>query len=265
MVDGRHWPPVAGGEKCIIGMIHLLPLPGNPLGETKLEDVVEQAVEDARALESGGADAVLVQNRGDRAFAANHAPPDVVAAMGAVAREVVGSTTLPVGVHVLRNDTIASLAVAKVSGAGFVRAAVLTGESPSAQGRLKGDPHATLRYRRAIGANDVMVFADISSMHNRTPVAEAPGAADEAVFFGSADAVVVSHPSTEEAISVAGRVRGSVNAPVLIGGHADHRNISELLEYADGAIVGGAFERRARQAGIEVDLVREFVRRVRRK
>jgi uncharacterized protein len=260
----RAWPPVAGGEKCVVGMVHLLPLPGSPLGGTDIKAVVDQAVEDAHALERGGADAVLVQNRGDRAFAADHAPLDVVAAMGAVAREVVRATSLPVGVHVLRNDTIASLAVAKVSGGSFVRAAVLTGESYSAQGRLAGDPHATLRYRRAIGAEDVMIFADVSSMHNRTPASEAPEAAGEAIFFGAADAVVVSHPSTGEAVSLAGRVREAVDVPVLIGGHADHENVSELLGRADGVIVGGAFERHARRAGIEERLVREFVQRVHR-
>lgn len=257
------WPPRVGEGKTIIGMVHLRPLPGTPIGGGTLDEVVGQAVADAKALEEGGVDAVLVQNRGDRAFPAGEAPPDVVAAMGAVANEVVRSTSLPVGVHVLRNDTRASLAVARVSGARFVRAAVLTGSSPSAQGILEGRPHAILRYRHAIDAEDIAIFADVASMHNKTPAPQAPEAASDAVFFGAADAVIVARPATDETIALVDAVRSQIEAPILIGGHADHENVSRLLDHADGAIVGGAFEKNARQAGVDASLVRSFMRRAR--
>lgn len=255
----RGWPPSRDGSKCVIGMVHLLALPGAPIGATPLDQVIEQAVADAGALRAGGVDAILVQNRGDRAFAANHAPLDVVAAMGAVVREVVQSTPVPVGVHVLRNDNLASLAVAHVVGGRFIRAAVLTGASESAQGALEGNPHDLLRYRRAIGAEDIAIYADVSTMHNRTPVHEAPEAASEAVFFGAADAVIVAHPVAEEAVSLVEAVKRRVGVPVLLGGYTTHENARELLDHADGAIVGGAFERSAREAGVDAERVRRFM------
>lgn len=256
----RGWPPSTDGKKCIIGMIHLLPLPGSPLGARSLDEVIAQAVADARALEAGGVDAALVQNRGDRAFTANVAPADVIAAMGGVVREVVQSISMPVGIHVLRNDTVASLAVAHITGGRFVRAAVLTSDSPSAQGRLEGNPHALLRYRRAIGADDVTIFADVASMHNKQADADAPEAAADAVFFGAADAVIVARPSPEDAIALTDTVRARVDVPVLLGGYTSRENITRLLQHADGAIVGEAFERQARQAGVDVEQVRNFVR-----
>ena len=199
---------------------------------------------------------------GDRAFAADHAPPDVIAAMGAVAYEVVQAVALPVGVHVLRNDTAASIAIAHVAGARFVRAAVLTGVSPSAQGWLHGTPFDTLRYRKAIGAQDVLLLADVASMHNVRPLEVTGEAANETVFFGAADTVIVSHRAEEQAIALQ-RAAASATVPVLVGGHATAENVTRLLQHADGAIVGEAFEHRARQAGVDVERVRAFMARVR--
>jgi membrane complex biogenesis BtpA family protein len=243
-------------------MLHLRPLPGAPIGAVRLADVVEQAIADAQALQAGGVDAILVQNRGDRAFPKDHAAPDVVAAMGIIVHEVVRAVAVPIGVHILRNDTIGSLAVASAAGGRFVRAAVLTGVSHSAQGILEGDPHAILRYRHAIGADDITLFADVVSMHNRVAVQDAPEMASEAVFFGDAGAIIIAHPSVDEAVALVASVRARVEAPILIGGYATHDNIAQLLEHADGAIVGGAFEERARSAGVTVNRVREFMQRV---
>lgn len=262
-MTGLHWPPRRGGAKCIIGMVHLRPLPGGPLATTPLPDVIAQAVQDARALEAGGVDAILVQNRGDRAFVAEHAPPDVVAALGAIVYEAVRAVDLPVGVHVLRNDTAASIAIAHVAGAHFVRAAVLTGVSPSAQGWLTGAPFDVLRYRRAIGAERILLLADVASMHNTRPLHEVGEAASEAVFFGAADAVVVAHRDEDEAVALQRAAAERVEAPILIGGYATADNLPRLLAHADGAIVGEAFEHRAREAGVDVERVRAFMARLR--
>jgi len=257
-----NWPPRAGGAKCIIGMLHLRPLPGTPIGAVRLGEIIAQALTDVRALEAGGVDAILVQNRGDRAFPKNQAPPDSIAAMGILVHEVVHTAIVPIGVHILRNDTIGSLAVAAAAGGRFVRAAVLTGVSHSAQGILEGNPHEVLRYRHAIGADDIGIFADVMSMHNRVAAQDAPEMASEAVFFGDASAVIVAHPSVDDAIALVTSVRARVDVPILIGGYATHDNIAQLLTYADGAIVGSAFEAHARVAGVTEQSVREFMQRI---
>lgn len=258
-----HWPPRTNGSKCIIGMVHLRPLPGAPLGAAHLDEIRTQAVADAQALEAGGIDAVLVQNRGDRVFPKDHAPPDVVAAMAIVVDAVVRAVKVPVGVHVLRNDTMASLAIAAAAGAHFVRAAVLTGVVQTAQGVIEGDPHGVLRYRQQIGANHIPIFADVASMHHRVALNDAPEHASEAVFFGDAAGIVVALPAIDDMIAVIDAMRPLVERPILVGGYANRDNIARLLDHADGAIVGGAFEPRARHAGISEELVREFMRSVR--
>lgn len=136
---------------------------------------------------------MLVQNRGDRTFAAQRASPDVVAGVAVAAQAVMEAvgTRVRVGVHVLRNDVVASLGVARAVEAHFVRAAVLTGRSTSAQGTLPGDPDAILRYRTQVRGEGIELLADVASMHNRRGVADVAEAARDAAFFGAADAVIV--------------------------------------------------------------------------
>ena len=52
------WPD----RKPLIGMVHLLPLPGSPRWAGSMDAVIEQALADARALADGGMDGILVEN-----------------------------------------------------------------------------------------------------------------------------------------------------------------------------------------------------------
>lgn len=253
------WPPARPGP-WVIGMVHLLALPGTPFGTAALRQVVEQAQADAGALVEGGADAVLVQNRGDRAFAAQHASPEVVAGVAVAAQAVVDAvgTRAVVGVHVLRNDVVASLGVARAVGARFVRAAVLTGRAKSAQGRLTGDPDRTLRYRAQLGGDGIALLADVATMHNPRGVDGVAEAAHDAVFFGAADAVLVADRDPTTAVALATRARAA-GRPVLIGGYAELDTAAALVAAADGVIVGSAVERGDRSGGVDPDRVRAFV------
>ena len=57
----RHFDSL-GKKKVVIGMVHLLPLPGTPFyQEGTLEQTIENAVADATALYEGGADGCLIQ------------------------------------------------------------------------------------------------------------------------------------------------------------------------------------------------------------
>src|SRR5713101_4601014 len=119
---------------AIIGMVHLLPLPGAPRWAGSMEEALARAVEDARALAEGGVDGVMVENFGDAPFYPDHVPPETVAAMTRAARAVVEAVPVPVGVNVLRNDTAAALAIAVAVGARFIRVNVHTGAMWTDQG-----------------------------------------------------------------------------------------------------------------------------------
>src|SRR3972149_6428870 len=133
---------VLGVPRALIGMVHLLPLPGSPRWGGSMAEVVERALADARALEAGGLHALLVENHGDAPFT-----PAPVAAMTAVISEIRRSVRLPLGVNVLKNDAQSGLAVAAATGGRFIRVNVHVGAVVGDQGMIQPDAYNTLRYR----------------------------------------------------------------------------------------------------------------------
>src|SRR3990170_4653870 len=90
--------------KAIIGMVHLLPLPGAPDWDGSMERVLAAAVQDATALAEGGVDGIMVENYGDAPFLPGPVPAHTIAALTNAVLEVRRAVRLPVGVNVLRND-----------------------------------------------------------------------------------------------------------------------------------------------------------------
>lgn len=248
------WP----GRKPLVGMVHLLPLPGSPRWGGSVEEVEDRALSDARALAAGGMDGVLVENFLDAPFFAGPVPPETVAAMARLVRAVRGEVGVPVGVNVLRNDAHAALAVAVAAEAAFIRVNVHTGAMWTDQGLVQGRAAETLRTRRALGT-DVAILADVLVKHATPPPGlTAEGAAADTWTRGLADALVASGTGTgaptslEEIRRVA---EGAPGAPVLVGSGVTPATVAELLAVADGAIVGTALTREGR-AGSGVDPAR---------
>lgn len=228
----------------VIGMVHLLPLPGSPRARA-LDEVRRAAASDARALARGGVDGILVENYGDAPFAAGSVEPQVVAAMAAIAAEIRASTRLPLGINVLRNDARSALAVGLAAGASFVRVNVHVGAAETDQGRIEGRAYETMRYRRAIGSK-AAIFADVFVKHARTVgLGDLAQAAKEAAYRGLADVLLVTGAETG-APADEGRLeavkRAVPDRPVYL---ASGITPSNVLRYkgADGFIVGSAFER----------------------
>lgn len=250
--------------KPIIGVIHLPALPGYP-DSPGLDAVLDKAVNDLSALERGGVDGVLVENFADRPFRLK-ARPETVAAMTRVVRELVlTAKTAVVGVEVLLNDPAASLAVAKMAGAGFMRTDFFVDpmERPEFEGPIDIDPEGLMSYRRSIGADDVLVLADIqvkfaTMLVDRTLAESARLAADH-----GADAIGVTGDETGDppsASTVEQAKNGAGACPVLVGSGLDVANASMLMAAADGAIVGTSLKTAdhidAAKVGELVDTVR---------
>ncbi|MCK4271204.1 hypothetical protein KAX22_01050, partial [bacterium] len=52
-------------EKPLIGVVHLLPLPGSPRYGGSMEEIVDRACRDARVYTQGGLDGLILENYGD--------------------------------------------------------------------------------------------------------------------------------------------------------------------------------------------------------
>ncbi|WP_435160742.1 BtpA/SgcQ family protein [Halorubrum sp. SY-15] len=243
-----------GTATPVIGMVHLGPLPGAPKaaadGAAAMQSVLEGAVADARALERGGVDGVLVENFGDAPFHPDDVPKHTVAATTRAATAVADATTLPIGINVLRNDAEAAVSVAAAVDAAFVRVNVHTGARVTDQGIVEGRAHETLRLRERLGV-DVGIFADTDVKHSAplTPEGYSAESFADATERGLADAVVASGSGTGAAIDRAAleavvdeRERHGLETPVFVGSGVRPETIGDLLALADGVIVGTALK-----------------------
>lgn len=250
------------GFRPVIGMVHLLPLPGSPRARG-VGEVLRRALSDARALAAGGVDGLLLENFGDLPFTPGPVDPQVTAVMAVAAFEVRRRVPLPLGINVLRNDPRAALAVALAAGASFIRVNVHVGAAHTDQGRIEGRAHETLRFRRAIGSR-AAVFADVFVKHarpaGRTDLATA---ARETAYRGLADVLLVTGPETGAAADP-GRLlavkRAVPGRPVFVASGVTE-DTADLMPEADGFIVGTAFKRAGRvENPVDPARVRRIVR-----
>src|SRR5258708_5810050 len=127
------------GRPPLLGVVHLRPLPGSPRWAGDLESVLRLAVNDARAYEQGGADALFVENFGDAPFTKGVVGPETVAAMAAAGRAVRAAVKLPIGFNVLRDDASAALALCAACGGSFIRVNVHCGAILPHPGIIQGN------------------------------------------------------------------------------------------------------------------------------
>ena len=131
---------IFGRRKVVIGMIHSRALPGSPAYEGEpMDDVVGFAVAEAVRLRQGGVDGLIVENHGDIPFARpDQLGPETAACMAVMTDAVRRAAGLPVGVNVLANGAHQAIAVAKASGAAFVRVNQWANAYVSNEGLLDG-------------------------------------------------------------------------------------------------------------------------------
>jgi membrane complex biogenesis BtpA family protein len=222
------------GHRAVFGMVHLRALPGAPLF-TSMDDVLELALHDARALRDGGCDGFVIENFGDRPFTRGRAEAETIAAMTFAIAAITREVDMPFGVNVLRNDALSALAIAAATGASFIRVNIHTGAAVTDQGIIESDAYATLRKRTALSP-DVLIFADYLVKH-ATPMGEV--SAKDLRLRGLADALIVTGAETGAAAdpAIVTQLRELVDAPLIVGSGLSAENASRF-NGADGAIVG---------------------------
>lgn len=254
-----------GTSHPVIGVIHLLPLPGSPRYDGQLENVLRRAEQEAAALASGGAHGIIIENFFDAPFAKNKIDTAGACALTLAAARVKEISGLPLGINVLRNDGHTALAVAGSVGASFIRVNVFSGAMVTDQGIIESEAHELLLYRRLLGLEkEVSIFADVMVKHaaplGPTDIGQA---AKDTVFRGLADAIIVSGHSTGSApdLNDLHCVRQAVpDSPILIGSGAAPENASSLLSIANGIIIASALKRHGKlENPVDPEKVRSFV------
>lgn len=249
----------------LIGVVHLLPLPGAPRYGGAMGEVLERAAADVEALFAGGVDGVIVENYGDVPFRPGRLEPETVAAMAlAVERAIERAEGRPVGVNCLRNDARAALGVCAATGASFLRINVHSGAAVTDQGLIQGQADETLRERARLGL-DCDILVDVHVKHATPLGGGAIGdAARDAFERGLAGGLIASGTGTGQAVAgedLEGIRDACPEAPLWIGSGLGLDNISEFRDSIDGALVGSAFQRGGRAGNpVEVQRVRDLSR-----
>lgn len=257
-------PLFSGHAKLLVGVVHLLPLPGAPRYRHRFGAVLGRAVADARAYAQGGAGALLLENFGDIPFTRGPVPPETVAAMAVVARAVRAAVNLPLGFNVLRNDARAALGLCAACGGRFIRVNVHTGAMVTDQGLIEGDAHNTIRERQRL-CPAVQIFADVQVKH-AVPLGPMPLeiAAVDAVERGLADALIVSGVGTGQPTDPRDveRVRAVCpRAKILVGSGVTTENVRDYLRWVDGVMVGSSLKMEGRPANpVDVRRVKALAR-----
>lgn len=231
--------------KPIVAMVHFLPLPGASGYDADggMAKIVDAAAKDLAALQSGGVDAVMFGNEGDRPYRTK-ATPAGLAAMAAAIGTLKPLVRVPFGVNYLW-DPLATVALAAATGAGFARE-IFTGVYASDMGVWAPDAAAALEERSRLGRQDLTLLFNVNAefsaaLDNRSIEVRAKSA----VFSSLADVICVSGAMTGEGVTMSDleRVKTTVGeVPVFANTGVRLDTVRDILAIADGCVVGTHFK-----------------------
>jgi membrane complex biogenesis BtpA family protein len=167
--------------------------------------------------------------------------------MAVITRAVRLATGMPVGVNVLANGAIQALAVAKASGAAFVRVNQWANAYVANEGFIEGPAAEATRYRAWLHARGVKIFADIHVKHGAHAIMADRSVGEmarDAEFF-DADVAIATGQRTGDAASIdeLRSIGAGTSLPVVVGSGVDPDNVGDILANGSGVIVASYLKR----------------------
>ena len=252
------------GGKPVVAMIHVGALPGTPGSCQSMAQIIRAAREEARLYQRSGVNCLMIENMHDVPYLRRNVGPEIVAAMTMVAQAVRAESHLPIGIQILAGADMEALAVALAAELDFIRAECFSFAHVADEGLMDSNAAELLRYRRAIGASDVQVWADIKKKHASHAITAdlTIGDAAEGAETMGADTLIVTGATTGRPPR-AGEVeeaREHCDRPVFVGSGVTEENLESLLAVSDGVIVGSHFKRDGHWANpVDPDRVSRFM------
>jgi len=231
------------GKKCsLIGVVHVHALPGSDGYEGSMEQIISNALSDAKTYRDNGVDAVMVENMHDVPYLTGHVYPETTAAMTVVANAIKIETKLPVGVQLLAGANIEALGVAVACSLDFVRVEGFVFAHVGDEGIHDSCAAKLLRKRSNLRAGKIKIFADIKKKHSAHAITGDVSLVEtaEAAAFFKADGVIVTGAATgkEPLLTDVEALKKHAEIPVLIGSGITADNLPNYAPLADGLIVG---------------------------
>jgi membrane complex biogenesis BtpA family protein len=237
MAGGTHFLAL---RPLVVAALHLPPLvPGEMPSLAWLEDYV---LANAGLFARAGIPAIKLQDETREPGRVAAVTVAVMASLGRLIRTEFPGIAL--GIIVQAHDPVAPIAIAKASGAHFVRLKVFAGAAITAEGLREGLGTEAIAYRSSLGAQGIAVLADA---HDRTCCPLGPVSDERAALWVEslgADAVILTGADFSGTLSrIAAARKAGLRRPVLIGGGVDEANVAAALESASGVIVSSSLKR----------------------
>ena len=262
-----------GVKKPIIAMLHLDALPGDPRFRrgTSLDEIVEHARADLRALQDGGVDGVIFSNEFSFPY---QRKMDIVtpAAMAYIIGNLKPEIRVPFGVDAI-SDGAACLELAAAVGADFVRG-TFSGVYVGDGGLYNNDFSALLRRKAALPLDNLKMLYFINPESDRNldprPLAEiAASTMAKAMPDGLCISANAAGMDVDEAL-IASVKAANPDVVVICNTGCRPDTVARKLAAGDAAIVGTYFKENGKiedssHQNVRVDAarVKEFMAAVR--
>lgn len=229
---------------ALIGVIHLLPLPGAAGYDGNLNVILDQALAESAIYKAAGFDALIVENTHDTPYLKGEVGAETTASMTVICQALKRESNLPLGVQVLAGANIEALAIAAACDLEFIRVEGFVFAHVGDEGLHDACAGKLVRHRFNIKADKVKIFADIKKKHSSHAITgdiSIAETANNAEYF-KADGVIVTGVRTGEVADLAEvrAVKESVKIPVLIGSGVTWDNLASYAACSDGLIIGSS-------------------------
>lgn len=249
-------------NKFVIGMVHLDPLPGNAAYKDNKDEMIANAIEDAHTLIDCGVDAIALENFSDWPQPSTEIPLESFALMTRIAADIRSFCKIPFGVNIEMNAFEQEWAMAYAVDADFIRLEAFVDNRAGSFGYIEACSTPLAKIMKDYPA-DTQLFTDVHTQETYgvpdVPINELAGNA----INHDANAIIVTENDECKRITVADvkSMREAVGEfPIIVGSGVKPETVVDLLEYADGVIVGRGFKTGNR---IDAAKVKEFMQIVR--
>lgn len=248
----------------VIGMVHVLPLPGTPAYENSpsaIDLLVDRACKECAIYLKYGLHGICIENMFDRPYvskdaATRFASPEITATMTRICTEIrrMVPVEIPCGVQVLAGFNQEALAIALASGLQFIRAEGFVFSHVADEGlQLQASAGPLLRYRKQIQADHICILTDIKKKHcshSITADVDLNQTARAAQFFLSDGLILTGSetghsPTPTELNQICQEMQNEKTMenllPILIGSGITAENLPKFSK-ANAVIVGSYFK-----------------------
>ncbi|WP_108262488.1 BtpA/SgcQ family protein [Mangrovicoccus ximenensis] len=239
---------IFGRPKALIGMVHCPAFPGAPRYRgAAVDSLYDTCMRDAEALVAAGFHGLIIENHGDIPFSK---PDDIgyetAAFLSVITDRIRRALGVPLGINVLANAPIPAIATAVAGGAAFVRVNQWANAYVANEGFMEGRAAEAMRYRAALRADGVKIFADSHVKHGAHAIT-----ADRSVeeltrdlAFFDADCVIATGNRTGDSAATEEirTIGGATHLPVLVGSGVTEANVCEILGLTSGVIVASSLK-----------------------